>query len=339
MVGCTGLFGHLVNTLYHVHHDYITTDKLVNGAKMVVELICGFVSLIVKLVMKENLKIKEMALRGLEIAAASHLQKGRTSQELLKTLLAPDSHKQERLSAGINLVGIAVPGFEEFLGKVLTNRDKLPFKTVDPNLFFRGGENSIFLIRDEESSTAGEEIKVLKINLESLGGNRERLLQIANRIKEEYEKTKSWYADIPDFVPEENTLILHSHLLGKPAVATVQQFIPGEKRGIFEDYSEDELVEKLGKDEYLRSDFVSFCRKLVDIYEETGECIDLPGERNIIIVEEDGKSSLVLLDPHIIHSPERLSSFGPLTAERPQERVSQLKSILSKLEEKPIHIE
>lgn len=289
--------------------------------------------------MAESPKLKGMALRGLERAATTHLQSGITPQEHLKKLLARDSYKQERLSAGINLVGYAVPGFEEFLAKALTKKDKLPFKNVDPSLFFRSGENSIFLIREDEKSSESKELKVLKINHNSMSSSTEKLLEVANRISGEYKKIKSWYADVPGLVPDESSLILHSHLLGKPAVATIQPFLSGEKRGIFEDYTVDELVEKLESDQQLKDNFITFGRKLTNIYDETGECIDLPGERNVVIIEDKGKSSLVLLDPHVIYSPERLRSSSPTVTKKLQERVNHLKSILSKVEEKPVSVE
>lgn len=283
--------------------------------------------------------LKGMALRGLERAAASHLHKGRGPRELLATLFGSDVYKQERLSAGINLVGYVVPGFEEFLARTFTRSDKLPFHGVSPEMFFRSGENSIFLVERQGSKKTSQDIKVLKINRESMGLNSESLLRIAKRIGGEYKKIKAWYRDIPGFVPNENTLIVQSHFLSRPAAATVQEFIPGEKRGIFEDFSEEELAETIEKDALLRQNFISFAKTTLEIYERDSETIDLVGARNVVITQDAGKSKLVLLDPHVIYSPQRLSTLSPSVTERLNERIGSLRSVLSRLEEKPIPIE
>ena len=283
--------------------------------------------------------LKGMALRGLETAAASQLQKGKSPKELVSKLFGLKVYKQERLSAGINLVGYVVPGFEEFLARTFTRNDKFPFQGVKPEMFFRSGENSIFLIEGPGGEGAPEDIKVLKINRESLGLTSEGLLRIAKRISGEYKKIRFWYRDIPGFVPKEDTLIVQSHFLSHPAAATVQEFIPGEKKGVFEDFSEEELATKLEQDTYLRQNFISFAKTTLEIYDADNEAIDLVGARNVVITEDGGKPQLVLLDPHVIYSPERLSTLSPSVTERLKARIGSLRSILSRLEEKPIPIE
>jgi hypothetical protein len=275
--------------------------------------------------------IRGSVLRGLEAATTTHFSPEKSTSELLSELTDRKSFKQERLMAAIKLTGKILPNFDKYIAKLLINTDRFPIDSSFNMPYFKGFENKIFIF-ESTNNDSQPTLKVLKVNKASIGMNDEQLALKANEIKSEYNEIKSWYSHLPGFVPEEQMIILHSHLFALPAVATINNFIPGEKKGIFEDYTAEELVNKLNTNPHLKEQFLAFGQTLIDVYYKTGKCIDLPGHHNVSIVSYNGGDNLVLYDPHIIYTKDKLADLGNESVEEIfRQRFSTVEKIINEL--------
>lgn len=276
-------------------------------------------------------QVREILSRGLDAASSAHLEKYRTATELLKSLGSRQSPKQERLVASMNFVGRVVPGFEEFCAKHLTSTDKFPVRSSYPLIYARSGENVVFVVGGNSQETTEGHPYVMKVNRESVGKPRKELEKIASRTRTEYELIRSWYECIPGFVPPELTIITHSHRKSLPAVVTLQPFIAGKKRGIFEDFTGEGLTLELNSNG-LKEKFIGFAQRTLERFHETGDSIDILGEANVMVVENHSTASLVLIDPHNIYNLDQLRQEDPDKARRLERRIDELSLILSKVE-------
>jgi hypothetical protein len=276
--------------------------------------------------------LKGNLIRGLEAASTAHLTQDQPTKDVIVKLTAPSSFKQERLVALINLTGKIVPNFENNLSNLLINNDRFPIKSEFQLPSFQGCENTIFVFEPE--NPVGQEKKVLRINKASIGMREPELSLKAIGLKAEYEKIKNWYFHLPGFIPDENIFIAHSHLFKLPAVASITDFIPGKKTGIFEDYSKEELIGKLNSNPLLKEQFIAFGDTMVNVYLQTGECIDLVGEHNVSIVTHQREENLIHYDPHVIFTEKKMKKFGPIVEEKFWDRFKLIEEVLSSI--KPI---
>lgn len=271
--------------------------------------------------------IKRFAIRVAERIIIAPLSSGKKpSRELFTILLNPKTAKGDRLEAGLLLVGSIVPKFEQHCANLLSSTSRLPVDGSRPQFIDYGGEQDVFLIE-----TDGKK-KVLKIDRQSLGLQGQDLLKRAKQKRDEYETILSCYSRVPHFIQEEEQLIVHSHLLSMPAVATVQPFIEGKIRDFFEDYRAAELKALLMDNAFIQRQFLLFAEALLERYGDQHECIDILGPKNLSVIEEDGHSPrLLLVDPHVIYTPELLAECPPDTAEHLEQRIEYIRHIYGEI--------
>jgi hypothetical protein len=239
--------------------------------------------------------------RATETAFVDEQVKGRKLTEHMATLFGMDESKFDRTVAMLSIMRSLVPvdfKYDYKTDHLPINPEKYEFKE---GTIGRGGENDVYLL---ESKTAADASFVLKMNHMD-NGSVDQLVARAKEIKDEYEKVKEWFAEIPGLVPDELSLIMESPRNGKPAIATLQQYFGTEIRDIFKVMMRENLPQLLEKNPKLKADLLNFIRISEAKVAETGEMVDLLGARNLSIVKVGEEERLLLLDPHLISHPER----------------------------------
>ncbi len=273
--------------------------------------------------------IQGYGIRGLDAIAVSHLALQKPTADLIHTLASSRTAKRERLIAGMQIVGKIVPGFERFCAKTVVDVDPLPVARPSRLPVFVGGENTIFNIYSESDDQ--RPVAVLKVNRASIGLTGNKLMEAARVIREEYLTIRQWYLGVDRFIPDEMTVIIGSPIFNMPAVATIQAYIPDRKRGIFEDFLQDELVDTIQSEPPLERSFVAFGTQLLGQWRDHSTCIDILGDRNVSIAERPREHRLLLIDPHVIITPQLLADNNPELAERVDMRIEQVENVLASL--------
>ncbi|GEM_PF-5076334 len=271
--------------------------------------------------------------RGLDVVLSTSTSqkkdKRATRRELMKTLRKSGEGETNKIRAGIQLVDKFIPGSEDLIASILSNYSKLPFEfsKKDKKVFDAGGEGTLFAFGE-----AGNR-KVLKVYRESLGLRGDALQKKALEVQADYEKIKSLFGHIPNLIPDEQFLLLHSPLLKKPAVASVQPFVEGTVRDFFTDFTPEERINTIENNPLLREQFIDFAQTHERMNLQEGKCLDLLGDKNLSIVEHDGKARLVFLDPHHMYKSPGLSGRNDLSTTLAV-RIADIKEVLADVKPK-----
>jgi hypothetical protein len=213
----------------------------------------------------------------------------------LKTILNINSSNYERVAAGTNLVNSFVPGFARQVSSSLCDTSRFPLAEADIQLMSYGSGSTVFLIKMLDRDW------VLKIYRRSLGKKGSSLDQIANHFKEKYETVSSWYNGRFNLVPPAHFLILYGPIFSSPAAAVLQPFIHGRKSDLFLDYSNANLLELMKNDQKLADRVLYFIERTLHIYNQHNLCIDFLGRENLMLVEENGRHKLLIIDNGIFN--------------------------------------
>ncbi|MCA9364663.1 MAG: hypothetical protein KC736_02110 [Candidatus Moranbacteria bacterium] len=174
--------------------------------------------------------------------------------------------------------------------------EKLPFDPEKMSFRQRVGRGvsvEVFLLESQDKNIPSY---ALKVNHAEKGGV-DKLTQYAAKQKKEHEEMVHWYKDVPNIIPEEFFFVGSNPRDSKPAVMSVQTFVSGKMRDIFS-YGEAELLEVLRGDERLKKQFCAFVERTKALRDEKGKMIDVIGEENVSIIENNDKKQLIFLDPY-----------------------------------------
>lgn len=228
----------------------------------------------------------------------------------------------DKVSSLMNLVDTMVPGVSRYLTGLLCNSNWLPFESASVSLIDYGSGATVFLLERED------ERKILKVFRKSLGKRLGGLLEVADWYKGRYETVCSWYNGKFDLVPVSIVLIVRGLILGRPVAAALQPYIYGEKKDLFEEFSDDGLMRLMRDDDDLRKQFLYFAEKTVSIFHsEEGLCLDLLGTNNVVLVNNGDGFRLVILDNGIFEL-EKIKRQSPTQFYQLEERISRLESLL-----------
>lgn len=277
----------------------------------------------------ERLKtLEELSLRAIDGIITAPIYSGDTSfPSLIKAIVLPGRAKTERLQAGLHIANKAIPGLVPNLAKMLSSRDKFPLVGKNFKLLSYGGESLIFNVSDQEM--------VLKLRrLTTLSMNTEQLLAEVHRLRTEYDTIKSWYQSVPgDFIPPELIVLVHGYLFAQPTIAIIQPRINDQIKDVFEDYSQEDLLLALKRSNLLHQQFSIFVQTSLQLYDQQKTSIDLLGLNNLCILEkDDSPMQLLLLDPHVIYTPELLAQRTAETSVKLEERINYLRSVRNELQ-------
>ncbi len=253
------------------------------------------------------------------------------ASKLIKEILNKKNGRYKKLVACVQLIKQALPtALSESLVKKLDQKDfsHLPFnpkKIILKDKIGAGYVSKVYLL---ESQTENQTSFVIKLDFCHYGDT-EKLQQIAKQNNQDYEFVRQYYQDLPDLVPSELSFITTVQKNKQPIIATIQAFIGSDIRDVFNDFSHLELVKLLKKDNDLQQDFIKFVDLTLNLAEKQQKVIDLLGEKNLVIVENQGKYYLKFLDPHLISS---LIKSTTERSQRLQEAISYLKNIKEEVE-------
>lgn len=205
----------------------------------------------------------------------------------------------DKMVAFFEIAGKILPPLLDF--KKMYNTDNLPF---DPEkyefkyLLGMGGESKVYHLSAKDDQLPSWILKVYR----KQKGNTQELAEFGKEKGAEYERIKKLYSVIPDLVPEESMIIAEDPKTQDGMLMIVREFVGNDISDVFLDLSEKELAEILRNDPELRDKFQKFCQITFFNEKQTGEVIDLLGRNNLSLIKKDGRSKLIILDPHIFYS-------------------------------------
>ena len=126
-----------------------------------------------------------------------------------------------------------------------------------------------------------------------------KLQQRAMKIQDAHETITEWYKTIPNFIPEQKTIIIEGlqRLSGKhAAIATIQKFMGANLRDVAEEISDFEWKKMAREHPLILGELKDFFAITKTKLQETGYIIDVPGKRNLSLAEIQGEPRLVFLD-------------------------------------------
>jgi len=204
--------------------------------------------------------------------------------------------KYEKLVAVLGIVKACMPEcVNERISRSLGyDTSGLPYSPREYSLrgkIGQGGFNKVYLL---ESLVEGNPSFTLKLSW-FIRGDSKALLNEARHQRDEYEELRSAFGK--KIVPEENFFIAVGIRKEGPVMSSLQLFQTGPIRDIFVGLNREELIQKLTHNQRL----LGQVSKFVDDVASQGfveKEIDLLGKDNLVVVGEEGKEALLLLDPH-----------------------------------------
>ena len=220
----------------------------------------------------------------------------------------------------VNLIDWVIPGIASRLSRELYINNSFPWAPVDIQLIAYGTGAAVLKLGWKDGD------KVLRIYRKSVGKSHSGLLEIAGHYKKNYERMLTWYGDSPGLVPPMEFMVLRGSPLIGPVAASLQPYIHGEKKDLFEDFSDDELLQLFVEDHGLREQFLYFAKQTIHQWEDRTMCFDFLGRQNVMLVTQEGHYNLCLPDYGFV-SFEKLTSKGPEMIARFEQRMKRIVSL------------
>ncbi len=228
--------------------------------------------------------------RSLDAVVTAPLRPPRRFTAHLRSVLNVRSSNYDRVGSLVNMVDAIIPGTARRAGSIICRPVKLPFPAdrIEPLAFGSGA--TVFLIQD------GDRRRVLKIYRKSLGAGPQRLASLIEMYRAKYETIRSWYDGVTELVWPAEFMTLPGPVLGRPAIACVQDYIDGEMTDFFEGFSNGDLATVLRSSETLRRQFLHFAERTLDVARSQRRCPDFLGLNNLTIVGDGHGRRLRLID-------------------------------------------
>jgi hypothetical protein len=208
----------------------------------------------------------------------------------LKSVISPRLSRLGRVSAVINLFDSLLPGSVKRFANFLCDSDGLPVVKGHTTLLASGTSVIVFLVETLDNRN------VVKIYKKSLGRNPQGMQKIANFHKKKYELATCWFKDTPKLIVPSLFIILPATLFKSPALACIQPYVEGIKKDFFNDYTDSELLSLMANHPELSEQFIYFATKTIQLYSDDNIFIDLLGNENLILIENDHGITLKLID-------------------------------------------
>lgn len=190
----------------------------------------------------------------------------------------------------VHLVDRVIPGVANRLSRSIYNNSFFPWEPVSSELIARGSGAAVFKLN------WGNGAKVLRIYRRSLGHSTDRLLRVAAYYKNRYRILLNWYGGPLNLMPPIDFLVLRGPRLVGSVAASLQPYIHGQKQDLFEDFTDDELLQLLREKPFVRGQFLFFARQILRQWKEEKMCLDILGNQNVMLVNQGGTFRLCLPD-------------------------------------------
>jgi hypothetical protein len=210
-------------------------------------------------------------------------------------------------------------GTETFLYDHIVNTQNIPTNELEQHPRYGNGENVIFIRTSKENDNPDWVIKINKVVLGSSVSELHNAAQIANR---EYKLVKRWFQDTNLTIPDEHTIVGHSHLRfpsdlirkqksNIPTLITLQKFVPGTFEGIFENHKTVDSLETRLRGTGLTRAWGEVASRIVTVFDHDGVTPDILGLNNFSLNDRGvGEQQLVHIDPHMIQTPDLVKSWN-----------------------------
>ena len=233
--------------------------------------------------------------KSLDAALTAPLNPKTRTRQLLMSVVGRKSSNYNRISSLLNLLDHLAPGLSQRITASLLRFDNFPLEGFDVRLLANGSGSTVFLLDNRV------ELKVLKVYRRSLGCSAKEVLKVAREFKEKHEKLSAWFNHTYELVVPSTFVVLHGPLMGFTAAAVWQSYVAGRKYDVFLDFSPDEAIYLLCSDPQLKSQWLDFSKQFLTSLEETDTCFDLVGRENLMLVQNEGKLSLRIVDNGLFH--------------------------------------
>jgi hypothetical protein len=256
----------------------------------------------------ESMKVpvKKMV-KAAENAFFNH-ERGMGIEEAWNALIDPNAGKFRRTQAAFAVIRSIVPDvvFEKLTGQHYKYHDDVlpidPEKYVfDEKMIGGGFECNVYRLNSLDPTHPSLVIKIDQF----VSRSTDKLLARAREVKDDYEKKREWYRELPTLIPDEYHFIGKSPRGGKKAFFTIQEFLGSTDmmRDVFRGIDKEGLLEVLRKNLRLREEFKKFVEITARHAREKDEMIDTIGDKNLALVERGSDVSIILLDPHVTKHP------------------------------------
>ncbi len=212
----------------------------------------------------------------------------------LRALVSPRSSGYDRVAAAVNALDRVIPGSARRATSIICRPMDLPFLAQRVELLSFGSGATVFL------ATGDGAARVVKVYRRSLGVPRNRLPEVLNRYRAQYEQVCQLYRDAPGVVWPAEFMIIGGPILDRPAVACVQEYIAGGLRDFFSDLTQGQALAAMASSSELRRQFLAFAGPTLDLYRTQGRCPDFLGHRNLAIAGDGVAARLRLIDYRIM---------------------------------------
>ena len=244
----------------------------------------------------------------LEEAMTRYEKRSENPSVLLEQILASENAKSLKVLALLRLIRDVLPGCKNSKENLKLFRD-LSDLPINPEVYeFQdlvgsGYESNVYLL---ESKNAEQKSLVMKV-YQRLSGNVDSLIRRGRELNQEYSQIREWYKDIPDLVPTEAMIVARDVKISpiiprENTLVIFQKFFGGKLKDLFRGFKPGELEKIIREDPVFAERLKLFAKISVQHEQETGEVVDTLGNNNVCVVRQGEKYSLIILDPHIIHS-------------------------------------
>lgn len=235
--------------------------------------------------------------KSLDAVMTAPLNPKKQRKELVKALLWKESSNYRRVASFFNLLDSVRPGLAEQSSNRLYRLDHFPITGYTVSLLGFGSGATAFLLENDR------ERKVLKVFRRTLGKPARDVMKITSEYRDKYNKNAGWFNGSFDVVIPSSYMLLHGPLMGAAAGAVIQPYIEGKILDLFQDFSDDEVVRMGRSDANFRLQLLDFSQRLLASYHEDGQCFDLVGRENLMVVENSEGLWLKIADNGVFDVP------------------------------------
>ncbi len=245
------------------------------------------------------------------------LQAKQTTLARSESTLYQYKSRYKRTISVVRLVDRVIPRASDRLSRLMYKNNHFPWSAVDIDLAAFGSGSAVFKVNGQ-----GDD-KALRIYRRSLGKSLPGVLEIARYYKRNYETVHSWYGGSAGFVLPMDFLVLYGLPFSNPVAASLQPYIHGLQQDPFEDFSEDELIRLLQRNERVSEQFIYFARQTISQWEGQKRCFDLLGNQNLMLVNQGGNYRLCIADVGIFDL-DVIAKKHPQKMEKIKQRMDRL---------------
>jgi len=265
--------------------------------------------------------LSTLTIRVLEGMMIAPVMAQRSARASLRGLRSPRVTNRERTAHLVNLADAIVPGLAGVVSKKLYRTHLLPFADQHPQLIAYGKGSTVFLLNTDRGA------KVLKVYRRSLGKRGEDLFGVLDAYRAKYNMICEWYNGPFNLVIPSSFLIVNGPVLNQPVAASIQPHIGASKSDLLQDHTDAEIVRMMRENAELREQFIYFASRTLYVYSNYGIVLDLLGYENIVLINDEGRQDLLILDPGVL-SIERLQKQRPAKVHTIRQVMVRLESLL-----------